>query len=332
MSKRILITGITGFVGSHMVDYIINVDKTAIIYGLKRWRSDFMNVEHLEDEPRVEFLEGDLLDKSSLQRVISRSRPDIVFHFASQSAPSASFKVPIQTLMTNTIGTTNLLDELRIAKENVVCDPIIISVSTSEVYGNVTQDELPIDETNVIRAANPYSISKVGHDLMSQYYQKAFGLKIIITRMFSHEGERRGKNFALSSFALQIVKHEKSGLKPPYVISVGNLDSVRTYVHVSDAVRAYWVAVTKGCIGEIYNIGGTDTHTVGDALVDLMMRSTLSVKDFNIVVDPDLIRPTDITLQIPDCSKFTKHTGWVATTGLKEVNESLLKYWRLKIG
>ena len=332
MSKRVLITGITGFVGSHMADYILANDKTAMIFALKRWRSDFTNVEHLQDEPRVEFLEGDLLDKSSLQGVISRSRPDIVFHFASQSAPSASFKVPIQTLMTNVIGTTNLLDELRIAKENGLCDPIIVSVSTSEVYGNVTQDELPIDETNVIRAANPYSISKVGHDLMSQYYQKAFGLKIIITRMFSHEGERRGKSFALSSFALQIVKHERSGLEPPYVIRVGNLDSVRTYVHISDAIRAYWLAITKGHVGEIYNIGGTDTHTVGDALKDLMRRSILPFDSFELFVDPTLIRPTDITLQIPDSSKFTQHTGWRSMTGLAEVNASLLSYWRSKIG
>jgi len=206
---RILITGITGFVGSHMVDYLLENVPDVKIFATRRWRSKEDNIIHLFGDERVIFEECDLLDRGSLARIIHIAKPDIVFHFAAQSFPEASFLTPVSTLTTNIIGTTNLLEELRLAKERNYCNPIIISVSSSEVYCNPTEDEIPITEINQIRAANPYSISKVGHDLMSQYYAKAHDMKIIITRMFSHEGSRRGKRFALSSFAHQIVKHEK---------------------------------------------------------------------------------------------------------------------------
>jgi len=138
------------------------------------------------------------------------------------------------------------------------------------------EDEIPITEDNPIRAANPYSISKVGHDLMSQYYHNAFGMKIIITRMFSHEGPRRGKQFALSSFAYQIVKNEKG--MGDYKIRHGNLDSVRTYSHIDDAIEAYWICSESNNFGEVYNIGGDHTCTVGDALDMLISKSTVADK------------------------------------------------------
>ena len=212
-------------------------------------------------------------------------------------------------------------------------DWAIVSISSSEVYGLPTQDEVPMKETNPIRAANPYSISKVCHDLMSQYYQKAYGLKVIITRMFSHEGKRRGKMFALSSFARQIVVHEKIASGAPihdnyYPIRVGNLNSIRTYAHIDDAVHAYWLAATKGTIGEVYNIGGKHTCTVGEALNNLISKSILPTPCFDIIVDPNLVRPTDITLQIPDWTKFKEHTGWEPVRTLDDITLDLLNYWR----
>ena len=206
---NIFITGITGFVGSHMADYILKYVSDAQIYAMKRWRSPIDNINHLIDNERVEFIEGDLLDRSSIHRCLKISNPDLIYHFAAQSFPGSSFISPVKTLTTNVIGTTNLFEEVKEARENLSIDPLIVSVSSSEVYGMPEKDEIPIKETNPIRAANPYSISKVGHDLMSQYYYKAYGIKTIVTRMFSHEGKRRGKMFALSSFAYQIVKHEK---------------------------------------------------------------------------------------------------------------------------
>ena len=328
---RVLITGITGFVGSHMADYLLKNVPDIKVFATRRWRSRDDNIKHFYGDDRVKFIEADLTDRGSLHGAIKKSKPDVVYHFAAQSFPETSFITPVMTLTTNIIGTTNLMEELRIAKDNDVCDPVIVSVSSSEVYGNALKDEVPIKETNPIRAANPYSISKVGHDLMSQYYHKAYGLKVIVTRMFSHEGARRGKQFALSSFAHQIVQYEKKkdfGKEGSwYEIYHGNLDSVRTYNHIEDAVHAYWLAIEHCDYGEMYNIGGDYTCTVGDAL-DMLISKSKKPDVFIKLVDPDRIRPTDITLQIPDSSKFREKTGWKPTKGLEEICDDLLNHWR----
>ena len=327
---RVLITGITGFVGSHMADYLLKNVPDVEIFATRRWRSKEDNIKHLFGDDRVILEECDLLDRGSLARIIHISKPDIVYHFAAQSFPESSFLTPVSTLTTNIIGTTNILEELRLAKERNYCNPIIISVSSSEVYGIPTEDEVPITENNYIRPANPYSISKVGHDLMSQYYHKAFDMKVIITRMFSHEGARRGKRFALSSFAHQIVQHEKKedfGKEGSWCkIYHGNLDSIRTYNHIEDAVHAYWLAIEHCDYGEVYNIGGDETCTIGEAL-DVLISKSKNPESFIKLPDPKRIRPTDITLQIPDSTKFREKTGWKPTKGLKEICDDLLEYW-----
>ena len=326
---NILITGGTGFVGSHMIDYIFkyydylsSYGQDAIlnkVYCTKRWMEDTKNVDHIDDD-RFEFIDCDLLDGLSIKRAVEISKPDKVFHFAAQSFPEVSFKMPVLTLQTNTVGTTNLLESIKESDYN----PVIVSISTSEVYGMPEEHEVPIKETNPIRAANPYSISKVGHDLMSQYYHKAYDMKIIITRMFSHEGARRGKQFALSSFAHQIVLNEKGN--GDGFIRHGNLDSTRTYAHIDDAINAYWACSNSEKFGEVYNIGGEQTCTVGDALDKLISMS--KKKNLKKKLDFDRVRPTDITLQIPDTSKFRKHFNWKPEKTLDNVCEDLLNYWR----
>ena len=318
---NILITGGTGFVGSHMIDYILEyaIKPNQKIYCTKRWMEDTKNLDHIDDD-RLEFIDCDLLDSLSIKRAVDISKPSKIFHFAAQSFPEVSFKTPVITLQTNTVGTPHLLESIKDSEY----DPIIVSVSTSEVYGMPEESEVPIKETNPIRAANPYSISKVGHDLMSQYYHKAFGMKIIITRMFSHEGARRGKQFALSSFAHQIVLNEKG--KGDGFIRHGNLESTRTYAHIDDAISAYWVCSNSNKFGEVYNIGGSETCTVGDALDKLISMST---KDgLQKKLDKDRVRPTDITLQIPDTDKFRNQFGWTPRKNLTNVCEDLLEYWR----
>jgi len=331
---NILITGITGFVGSHMTDHLLKNVNDVKIFATRRWRSKEENILHLFGDDRVVFEECDLTDRGSLANVIHISKPDIVYHFAAQSFPESSFLTPISTLTTNIIGTTNLMEELRLAKDRNFCNPIVVSVSSSEVYGNALKNEVPITEKNPIRAANPYSISKVGQDLISQYYAEAYDMKVIITRMFSHEGARRGKQFALSSFAHQIAMAEKKPDFPPYAPSFpthsirhGNLDSVRTYNHIEDAVHAYWLAVDKCDYGEVYNIGGDHTCTVGDAL-DMLISKSTNPRAFIKELDPNRVRPTDITLQIPDSTKFREKTGWKPTKGLEEICDDLLNYWR----
>ena len=320
----ILVTGGTGFVGSHMIDYILKyaIRPEQKIYCTKRWLEDTKNVDHIDDK-RFQFIDCDFNDAPSIYRAIEISKPEKVFHFAAQSFPEVSFHTPSVTLSTNTLGTTYLLEAIR----NSDCDPVIVSVSTSEVYGMPEEDEVPIKETNPIRAANPYSISKVGHDLMSQYYHKAYGMKIITTRMFSHEGARRGKEFALSSFARQIAKAEK--LVGEQFIYHGNLDSTRTYAHIDDAISAYWVCSNSQKFGEVYNIGGDQTCTVGEALDKLISMSTK--KDLTKKLDKDRLRPTDITLQIPDTTKFRHEFAWTPMKNLTNVCEDLLNYWRKNI-
>ena len=327
---NILITGGTGFVGSHMIDHILKYkakhdDK---VYCTKRWMEDTKNIDHIDDD-RFEFVDCDLLDGLSVKRAIEVSKPDKVFHFAAQSFPEVSFKMPVLTLQTNVIGTTNLLESI---KESDY-DPVIVSISSSEVYGMPEEHEVPIKETNPIIPANPYSISKVGHDLMSQYYYKAYGMKIIITRMFSHEGKRRGKQFALSSFAHQIVKWEKSKDFPMdapmlgHPIKHGNLDSTRTYNHIEDAIRAYWLCSESDKFGEVYNIGGDYTCTVGDAL-DMLISKSKQPNAFCKELDLKRVRPTDITLQIPDTNKFKDEFDWKPEKDLTHICDDLLNYWR----
>jgi len=323
---NILITGGTGFVGSHMIDYILKyaIRPDQKIYCTKRWMEDTKNLDHIDDD-RLEFIDCDLLDAHSIRRAVEISKPSKVFHFAAQSFPEVSFKIPVITLQTNTLGTTHLLESI---KESDF-DPVIVSISTSEVYGMPEEDEVPIKETNPIRAANPYSISKVGHDLMSQYYHKAYGMKIVTTRMFSHEGARRGKQFALSSFAYQIAMNEIYRGKGDGFIRHGNLESTRTYAHIDDAISAYWLCSNSDRFGEVYNIGGEQTCTVGNALDKLISMSTRD--DLKKKLDEDRLRPTDITLQIPDTSKFRQHFGWTPRKNLTNVCEDLLDYWRKNI-
>jgi GDP-mannose 4,6-dehydratase len=320
---NILITGATGFVGSHMVDYILKyaIKPGQTIYCTKRWMEDTKNLDHINDH-RLEYIYCDLLDGMSVRKAVEISKPNKVFHFAAQSFPEVSFKIPVVTLQTNIIGTTHLLEAIKESEYN----PTIVSVSSSEVYGNPTEDEVPITEENSIRAANPYSISKVGHDLMSQYYYNAYEMKIIITRMFSHEGARRGKQFALSSFAYQIVQNEK-GIGDGFVRH-GNLDSVRTYNHIEDAISAYWLCSESDRYGEVYNIGGDYTCTVGDALDMLISKSEMTHEK---KLDPERVRPTDITLQIPSSDKFRNDFGWRPKKDLTHICDDLLNYWRDEI-
>lgn len=314
---KILITGITGFVGSHLAEYLLDLNEGHQIYGLCRWRSPKDNLEKIYN--RVALLDADLGDLSALVRHFDDIRPDIVFHLAAQSYVLTSFNAPIQTLWSNVIGTANLLEAVRLTK----IDPVIHICSSSEVYGQVTEADLPIKESCPFRPASPYAVSKVGEDMLAFQYWTSYGLKTIRTRMFTHTGPRRGDVFALSFFAKQVAAGE-IGLKPP-VIRVGNLKSVRTFCDVRDAVRAYWILVNRCKPGEVYNIGGNRTTTIGEAL-DMLL--SFAKQKFEIKVDPQLIRPSDVTLQVPCIDKFKDETGWQPQIPLETTLKDILDYWR----
>ncbi len=332
MPLKTLITGITGMVGSHLADYLLeNTDWE--IYGVCRWRSSLDNVSHLLDrvnkKNRVFFEYADLNDQVSLLTVLRKVKPDYIFHLAAQSYPMTSFDSPIDTLNTNIIGTCRLLESVR-ALENY--HPIIHVCASSEVFGKIPAEKKPetgIHEDCPFHPASPYAISKVGTDLLGRYYAEAYGMTVMTTRMFTHTGPRRGDVFHESTFAKQIAMIEQ-GLIPP-VVKVGNLDSLRTYADVRDAVRAYYMLVTMDPIpGEYYNIGGSYTCTVGDTLNTLLSFSPAKDSIW-VEVDPERLRPIDADLQIPDCRKFKHHTGWEPQIPYEQTMRDLLDYWRARV-
>jgi len=317
-----LITGITGFVGSHLAEHILKKSPGTKILGLVRWRAPKDNVRAILD--KITLCYGDLLDMASLKSVLAEHRPDVIFHLAAQSYVDFSFVAPVVTLQTNVIGTANLLEAVRQQKNLNGYEPVVHICSSSEVYGQVREDETPIKEDNPFRPASPYAVSKVGEDMLAFQYWLSWKIKTIRTRMFTHTGPRRGEVFVTSNFAKQVAAIEAKLAKP--VIKVGNLESVRTFLDVRDAVEAYWLLVNKCPPGEVYNIGGKETMTVGEMLNMLLKLST--VKNIDVKVDPARLRPSDVTLQIPCIDKFTAATGWKPQIKFGQTLEDLLNYWR----
>jgi len=328
MKNRVLITGITGMVGSHLTDYLLAHTDWEII-GMCRWRSPLDNLEHIlpriAQGDRVRLVYADLNDYVSLRHAVASAKPDFVFHLAAQSFPRTSFESPVETLNTNILGTSRLLEALR-AEPGI--DPVIHVCASSEVFGRVPREKLPIDEECTFHPASPYAISKVGTDLVGRFHAEAYGQKVMTTRMFTHTGPRRGDVFAESTFAKQIAMIE-AGLIPP-VVKTGNLDSLRTWADVRDAVRAYYMLVTVNPkTGAYYNIGGTFTCSVGDMLQALIKMST--AKDIQVVTDPERLRPIDADLQVPNTKKFSDHTGWKPEIPFEQTMRDLLDYWRARL-
>lgn len=314
-------------VGSHLTDFLLkNTDWK--IYGFCRWNDSFENLSHVANEinkkDKIELLYGDLNDLASLIRAINLSKPDYVFHLAAQSYPKTSFDSPIETLETNILGTTKLLEAIRFNK----IKPVIHVCASSEVFGRVPKKYLPIDEDVPFHPASPYAISKVGTDLIGRYYAEAYDMCIMTTRMFTHTGPRRGDVFAESTFAKQIAMIEAGLLEP--VVRVGNLNSLRTWSDVRDAVRAYYMLVTVNpTAGEYYNIGGSFSCSVKDMLNYLISLS--SVNDIKVKVENERLRPIDADLQVPNTDKFYNHTGWKSEIKFEKTMQDLLEYWRNKI-
>jgi len=324
---NVLITGITGMVGSHLADYLLeNTDWK--IFGFCRWNDSFDNLEHLvdliNDKNGIELIYGDLNDLASLVDAVEESKPDYVFHLAAQSYPKTSFNAPIETLETNILGTTKLLESIKKSDYN----PVIHVCASSEVFGRVPKEFLPIDEEVPFHPASPYAISKVGTDLIGRYYAEAYGMTIMTTRMFTHTGPRRGDVFAESTFAKQIAMIEAGLIEPK--LHVGNLDSLRTWSDVRDAVRAYYLLVTTDPVGgEYYNIGGSFSCSIREMLDHLLSLSTN--KDIEVVIDKGRLRPIDADLQVPNTSKFKKHTGWEPEISFEKTMSDLLNYWRQRV-
>ena len=316
--SKVLITGISGSGGSYLAEFIAN-NKDCEIHGISRWHSTSKSNNLSEISKQIKIHECDLGDFSSVIQTLRAVKPDIIFHLASYANVRASFDTPATVLSNNILGTSNLFEAIRFLK----IDPIIQMCSTSEVYGQVSPKEVPIKETVPIRPASPYAVSKVAQDLLARTYFVSYDMKVVITRMFSYLNPRRDDLFA-SAFAKQVARIEL-GLQK--TLFHGNLDSVRTIIDVRDGMRAYWEAALFCKYGEAYNIGGTTKIKVGEFLERLIALSNSTIKT---KTKKSLLRPADVTLQIPDTSKFRKATGFKTIHSFEESMEDLLDYWRKK--
>lgn len=314
--NKILITGISGSGGSYLAEYIVNNHSNVEVHGTSRWHSSAVdNLRNIHDKVTVH--EADLMDMGSIIEVLQRVKPDAIFHLAAHANVKASFITPAAVLSNNILGTANLFEAIRILN----IKPIIQLCSTSEVYGQVDPKYIPITEETPLNPTSPYAVSKTAQDLLGWSYFISFKLPIIRTRMFAYLNPRRADLFA-SSFAKQIAWIEQGLQKELFH---GNLDSVRTLIDVRDAMRAYWETVIYCKAGEVYNIGGTTTMKVGEFLDKLISLSKVPIRTR---LDPNLLRPADVTLQIPSIEKFTRTTNWKPKYSFEESMEYLLSYWR----
>lgn len=313
---RALITGITGFAGSHLAEYLLEHQPDVEVFGTRRWRSPMENVAHLEGS--VTFLEMDMADYNSVHNVLEKVRPDFIFHLAAQSFVPTSWSAPVSTFETNISGQINIFEAVR----RLDIDPVIQIACSSEEYGLVHPDETPITEENPLRPLSPYAVSKVSQDYLGYQYFQSYGIKAIRTRGFNHTGPRRGDVFVTSNFAKQLARI-KAGLDEP-VIRVGNLDAVRDFTDVRDTVRAYWLAVNKAKPGEVYNICSGTGITIRELLDRLIAMAEVEV---TIEQDPERMRPSDVEILLGDCSKFQRDTGWEPKIPFDQTLRDIVDYW-----
>lgn len=315
---KALVTGISGFVGSHMAEYLLGQGVEVI--GTIRHRSRMDHIKHLTQH--IHLVECELRDPFSVETLIRDKQPDYIFHLAAQSFVPTSWNSPLDTITNNVAGQIHIFEAVKRwkpeAKIQIAC--------SSEQYGHVEPHEVPITEENPLRPLSPYAISKVAQDYLGYQYFKSYGLHVVRTRTFNHTGPRRGENFVTSNFAKQIADIEK-GNKPP-VIHVGNLNAKRDFTDVRDVVRAYWMGLEQGEAGECYNIASGRCCTIAEMLQLLLSYSEVSI---DIQEDPARLRPSDVEILLGDYSKFHRQTGWQPEIPFEQTMEDLLNYWRERV-
>ena len=317
-SKKALVTGITGFAGSHLADLLIKEGYE--VFGTTRPRSKTENIDNIVD--KMKLFDADLIDSHSLSTVLSEIKPDYIFHLAAQAFVPTSWSSPATTMESNVTGTIHLFEAVRRAK----IDPVIQIACSSEEYGLVYKNEAPITEENPLRPLSTYAVSKIAMDFLGYQYFKSYGMKIIRTRGFNHTGPRQGDVYVCSTFAKQVATIEAGKAKPE--IKVGNLESYRDFTDVRDMVRGYVLAVEKCDAGDVYNLASEKTWQIKKVLEMLIGMSKVEI---TVKQDPARMRPSDVELLLGDASKFKKKTGWKTEITFEKTLEDLLNYWRDRV-
>jgi len=317
---KVLITGITGFAGSHLADYVLENHPDVEVFGIVRWRSRMDNILHIQD--KITSVEADLKDMGSLKKCLADIKPDRIFHLAAQSFVPASWTSPAETFAINSIGQINLFEAIL----SLNLTPRIQIACSSEEYGQVYSDEVPMKETNELRPLSPYAVSKVAQDLLGYQYFKSYGMYVVRTRGFNHTGPRRGDVFICSNFAKQIAEIEK-GIREPW-LHVGNLEAKRDFTDVRDMVQAYWLSLEKCEPGDVYNLGTGKFYSMSKVVEMLVSMSDVAIETH---VDPKRLRPSDVEILLSDSTKFRSATGWEPKIPFRQSLEDLLNYWRERI-
>lgn len=306
---KALVTGINGFAGSHLNDYLLSSGYE--VSGIVK-----PNGKKVDDN----FFEVDIKNFIGIKEIIEKVKPDEIYHLAALASPAQSFKDPSLTITTNISGQLNILEAVR---QLGYLDTKILVVSSAEIYGDAKHHDLPLSENSKLKPLSPYAVSKIAQDFLGYQYYHAHDIKTIIVRPFNTIGPNQLPMYVISSFAHQIAEIE-NGQKEA-VMKVGNLESKRDFTDVRDMVRAYKLLMQKGNAGEVYNIGSGKSYSIKEVLEIL-----LSLSNSKIVVekDPSLFRPGDIPELRCDYDKLHKTTGWKPEISIEDSLKDTLDYWR----
>lgn len=314
---KVLITGITGFAGCYLAEYLLSTGKYNVS-GTYLLPESLGNVRTIKD--KLNLIKADLSQEKIVSNIIKDVSPSVIFHLAALASPAGSFNNPTETLTNNISLQINVLEAVR--KHNLL-DTKILVVSSADIYGRVAKEDLPIDEQTPLMPTSPYSVSKIAQDFLGLSYFLSYKLKIVRVRPFNHIGPKQSPQFVVSSFAKQIAEIEKG--KRDSTLHVGNLDTKRDFINVKDIARAYVLATEKGKYGEVYNIGSGKSYKIFDILNMLV---SMSQKKIKIEKDESLFRPSDNQELVCDTRKFQKLTGWKPKISIEETLKDTLDYWR----
>jgi len=317
---RILITGIAGFVGSHLADLLLT-KKDVLVYGTDRPGADTKNIDHIKSKIKL-YQECDITIKRDVKGLLARVAPDYIIHLAAQSSPLLSEQYPEDTIATNITGQVNIFESLSALRLKLK----VVIAGSSDEYGRITSNKMPISENCKLTPTNLYALTKVTQELLGLrvYYRQ--GYDVMSTRPFHATGPKQPERFVCSSFAKQIALIEKAKQKP--TILVGNINIMRDFTDVRDVANAYWLIMKKGKSGQVYNICSKRARSLKEILDILLSLSKVKV---GVKVDPDRMRVNDVPLFIGDPTKLEKLTGWKAKISLKQTLKDLLIYWRENI-
>jgi GDP-4-dehydro-6-deoxy-D-mannose reductase len=317
MDKNILVTGASGFVGAHLIKYLLEKNSERV-FGTYLEDSSLEKLSEFKN--KVELEKIDLLDKDKVSGLIDRIKPDAIYHLAALTSPSLSFESPAEFIMNNISSEINILESL---KSQGLTETKLLVVSSGDVYGKVKKEDLPIDEETPFNPTNPYAVSKIAQDFLGLQYFLAYGIKIVRVRPFNHTGPGQSPNFVVPAFSKKIAEIEKGKREP--VLQVGNLKGKRDFTDVRDMIRAYDLILNKGVAGDVYNIGSGKSYVIGDILSKLL---ALSKKKIKIETDKSLLIPMDNPELTCDYSKLSKLTGWKPEIPIEKTLQDTLDYWR----